>query len=103
MTQLTSKQRAYLRKLAHPLKPVVLVGGDGVTEALISSVSDAFNSRELLKVKLQESASIKVREAANQIADALEDVHAVQTIGKTMVLYRRDPEDPEIRLPSARS
>ena len=103
MTQLTSKQRAYLRKHAHPLKPVVLVGGDGVTEALISSVSDAFNSRELLKVKLQESASIKVREAANQIADALEDVHAVQTIGKTMVLYRRDPEDPEIRLPSARS
>jgi len=52
---------------------------------------------------LQESASIKVRDAANQIADALEDVHAVQTIGKTMVLYRRDPEDPEIRLPSARS
>ncbi|MDE0897385.1 MAG: YhbY family RNA-binding protein [Longimicrobiales bacterium] len=103
MTQLTSKQRAYLRKLAHPLKPVVLVGGDGVTDALISSVSDAFNSRELLKVKLQESASIKVRDAANQIADALEDVHAVQTIGKTMVLYRRDPEDPEIRLPSARS
>ena len=103
MTQLTSKQRAHLRKLAHHLKPVVLVGGDGVTAALISSVSDAFNSRELLKVKLQESASIKVREAANQIADALEDVHAVQTIGKTMVLYRRDPEDPEIRLPSARS
>jgi RNA-binding protein len=103
MTQLTSKQRAHLRKLAHHLKPVVLVGGDGVTDALISSVSDAFNSRELLKVKLQESASIKVREAANQIADALEDVHAVQTIGKTMVLYRRDPEDPEIRLPSARS
>tara|TARA_B110000438_G_scaffold252653_1_gene257803 strand:- start:221 stop:532 length:312 start_codon:yes stop_codon:yes gene_type:complete len=102
MTQLTSKQRAYLRKLAHPLKPVVLVGGDGVTDALISSVSDAFNSRELLKVKLQESASIKVREAANQIGDALEGVHAVQTIGKTMVLYRRDPEDPEIRLPSAR-
>jgi RNA-binding protein len=103
MTQLTSKQRAHLRKLAHHLKPVVLVGGDGVTDALISSVRDAFNSRELLKVKLQESASIKVREAANQIADALEDVHAVQTIGKTMVLYRRDPEDPEIRLPSARS
>jgi RNA-binding protein len=103
MTQLTSKQRAHLRKLAHHLKPIVLVGGDGVTDALISSVRDAFNSRELLKVKLQESASIKVREAANQIADALEDVHAVQTIGKTMVLYRRDPEDPEIRLPSARS
>jgi RNA-binding protein len=103
MTQLTSKQRAYLRKLAHHLKPVVLVGGDGVTDALVASVRDAFNSRELLKVKLQESASVKVREAANQITDALEDVHAVQTIGKTMVLYRRDPEDPEIRLPSARS
>ncbi|MGY8777186.1 MAG: YhbY family RNA-binding protein, partial [Longimicrobiales bacterium] len=35
MTQLTSKQRAHLRKLAHHLKPIVLVGGDGVTDALI--------------------------------------------------------------------
>jgi HrpA-like RNA helicase len=54
MTTLTSKQRAHLRKLAHSLKPVVLVGTDGVTDAVLASILDAFNTRELLKVKLQE-------------------------------------------------
>ncbi|MDX1494404.1 MAG: YhbY family RNA-binding protein [Longimicrobiales bacterium] len=99
---LTSKQRAHLRKLAHHLKPVVLVGTDGVTPAVLDSILDAFNTRELLKVKLQESAPLNVREAADEISSRLDDVHAVQTIGRTAVLYRPDPEDPEIELPGGR-
>lgn len=96
---LTSKQRAHLRKLAHHLKPVVLVGADGVTPAVLDSVLDAFNTRELLKVKLQESAPLDVREAADVIVRSLRDLHAVQTIGRTAVLFRPDPDDPEIELP----
>lgn len=103
MTDLTSKQRAHLRKLAHKLKPVVHVGNDGVTDALIGSIGDAFNTRELLKVKLQEAAPVSVRDAATAIAVAMEDVHSVQTIGRTIVLYRADPEKPEIRLPKPAS
>ena len=101
MTDLTSKQRAHLRKLAHRLKPVVLVGAEGVSDTLLGSISDAFNTRELLKVKLQESAPLSVRDAAAAIAAALDDVYPVQTIGRTIVLYRADPEEPEIRLPRA--
>lgn len=96
---LTSKQRAHLRKLAHHLKPVVLVGTDGVTPAVLDSLLDAFNTRELLKIKLQESAPLDVREAASAISRSLSDVHAIQTIGRTAVLYRPDPDDPEIELP----
>lgn len=99
MKSLTSKQRAHLRKLAHHLKPTVLVGSDGVTEAILASVDDAFNTRELVKVKLQESASIDVREAAGQITAQLDEVHSVQTIGRTVALYRPHPQNPEIRLP----
>lgn len=99
---LTSKQRAHLRKLAHHLKPVVLVGSDGVTEAVLDSLRDAFNTRELLKLKLQESAPLDVREAADAISQGLDDVHPVQTIGRTVVLYRPDPDDPEIELPRSR-
>lgn len=99
---LTSKQRAHLRKLAHHLKPVVLVGTDGVTPAVLESIMEAFNTRELLKVKLQESAPLNVREAADGISDRLDHVHAVQTIGRTAILYRPDPDDPEIELPGAR-
>lgn len=96
---LTSKQRAHLRKLAHHLKPVVLIGTDGLTPPVLDSILDAFNTRELLKVKLQESAPVDVREAADAIARQLDGVQAVQTIGRTAVLYRPDPDDPEIVLP----
>lgn len=97
---LTSKQRAHLRKLAHHLKPVVLVGTDGITPPVLDSITEAFNTRELLKVKLQESAPLDVRDAADEIADRLDHVHPVQTIGRTVVLYRPDLDDPEIELPA---
>ncbi len=101
MLQLTSKQRAFLRREAHRLKPVVLVGSEGVTDAVIASVLDALNTRELLKVKLQESAPIPVRDAATELTERIENAHVAQTIGRTIVLYRPDPDEPEIRLPRA--
>jgi len=99
MSSLTSQQRAHLRKLAHHLKPVVLVGSDGITPAVLTSIADALNTRELLKIKLQESAPDTPREAADRVTAGLDDVHSVQTIGKTIVLFRPHPETPEIRLP----
>lgn len=98
-TPLTSKQRAHLRKLAHRLKPVVHVGNEGVTPAVLGSVSDALNTRELLKIKLQESAPVDVRVAAQLITDGIDGSHVAQTIGRTMVLYREHPDAPEIKLP----
>ncbi|MGB1779220.1 MAG: ribosome assembly RNA-binding protein YhbY [Longimicrobiales bacterium] len=101
MDRLTSRQRAHLRKLAHHLKPIVLVGGDGVTAAVLNSVEDAFNTRELIKVKLQESAPLHVKDAAGELSTGVIGAHSVQTIGRTVVLYRPHPENPEIRLPKA--
>jgi len=98
-TPLTSKQRAHLRSLAHHLKPVVHVGHEGVTPALLQSLTDAFNTRELLKAKLQESAPQKARDTGDAIVAAMEGVHVAQTIGRTLVLYREHPDNPEIKLP----
>ena len=99
MAPLTSKQRAHLRRLAHPLKPVVLVGSEGVTDAVLASVSEAFNTRELVKVKLQEAAPTDVRAATTRIAEGVAGAEPVHTIGRTAVLYRPHPEEPQIRLP----
>lgn len=103
MTTLDSKQRAHLRKLAHRIKPVVLVGADGLSDAVLASIGEALNTRELLKVKLQESAPLHVRDAAGEISERLDDVHPVQTIGRTIVLYRPHPDEPQIELPSAKT
>jgi RNA-binding protein len=99
MDELTSKQRAFLRSQAHPLKPILQVGAGGVTPAVLDSVREAFNTRELLKVKVLESAPEDARATGNAIAAGIEGVHIPQTIGRTVVLYRPFPENPELRLP----
>jgi len=101
MSELTSKQRAHLRSLAHHLKPIHHIGAGGVTDAVLSSILESFNTRELLKVKVLEGAPQSARDTADRIVAALDGVHVAQTIGRTAVLYRRHPETPEIRLPGA--
>lgn len=99
MVELTSRQRAFLRSRAHHLKPVVHIGAEGVTAASLGSVMDAFNTRELLKVKVLEGAPQSARATADRIVAELDAVHVAQTIGRTVVLYRRHPEKPGLRLP----
>ena len=99
MAQLTARQRAHLKSLAHALKPVVHVGKEGVTATVLGTLNDAFRTRELLKVKVLEAAPASARDTASEIEAGVSDVNVVQTIGRTIVLYRPHPEKPAIRLP----
>jgi RNA-binding protein len=78
---------------------VVHVGNEGVTPALLGSIEDAFNTRELLKVKVLENAPEDPRTTGDEIAAGLAGAHIAQTIGRTIVLYRPFPDEPEIKLP----
>ncbi len=60
---------------------------------------EAFNTRELLKVKVLEGAPQSARDLGEELTRRLEGVELVQVIGRTLVLYRRHPEKPEIMLP----
>ena len=99
MAELTSKQRAHLRSLANRLKPILQVGADGISDAFLGSIREAFNTRELLKVKVLEGAPQDARASADEIVARMGNVAVCQTIGRTVVLYRPFPEEPEIRLP----
>lgn len=99
MDPLTPKQRAHLRSLANHLKPVAQVGAAGTAAATLQSVREAFNTRELLKVRVLDSAPGDVRATAERMAAGLGDVYVVQTMGHVITLYRPFPEEPEIRLP----
>ena len=96
---ITPKQRAHLKRLAHHLKPVVYVGKEGVSESTVRSVEEALNTRELIKVRVQEAAPQDVREAGAELAERVAGAELVQTIGRVAVIYRRHPEKPEIVLP----
>jgi RNA-binding protein len=65
----------------------------------MGSLGDAFNTRELLKVKVLEGAPVDARAAAAEIAARLPGVEITQVIGRTIVLYKPFAEDPQIRLP----
>lgn len=97
--QITPKQRAHLKSLAHHLKPVLFVGKEGITDQTVRSLEEALNTRELLKVKILEAAPMKAREAGEALAARIDGAVAVQAIGRVAVLYRPDPEKPEIVLP----
>lgn len=99
MKDLNSKQRSFLKSLAHHLKPVHHVGREGLSEAGLAAIVEAFGQRELIKVKVHEAAPLTAKEAGETIPERLPDIHHVQTIGRTVVLYRRHPERSEIRLP----
>jgi RNA-binding protein len=86
------KERAQLRAEAHHLSPTVHVGQQGITPALIQSLDDALRTRELVKIQIGRSATVGVKEAAQELAAAT-GAEVVQVIGKTTTLYRKRPEE----------
>ena len=99
MADLTSKQRAHLRGLAHSLKPIAHVGKEGVTEAAVQALRQTFDTHELVKVRILEAAPESARDTAHALAAQIPGASVVQTVGRNATLYRPDPEEPEIRLP----
>ena len=97
---ITSKQRAYLRKISHELEPIFQIGKDGVTDTLIKGVDDALEKREILKVHILESALLDTKETCNYMAQQL-NAEPVQAIGNKFILYRRaeDVKKRRIELP----
>lgn len=96
--ELTTKQRAYLRSLATNLDTIMQIGKGGVSEPLMKTVSDALTARELIKLKVLETAGNTPREVVEELATAC-DAAAVTVIGSKIVLYRPNGEKPKIELP----
>lgn len=89
---ITSKQRAYLRKISHTLEPIFQIGKDGVTDELLNGISQALNKRELVKVHILETAMLDTKETCNEIARDL-DAEPVQAIGNKFILYRESDDE----------
>jgi len=98
MTQLSEKQRKYLRGLAHGRDPVVLIGQSGLSPAVTKEVDIALTAHELIKIR----ARVGDRGERDAILDSIATQTAstlVQRIGNVGVFYRPHPERPKIILP----
>jgi len=95
---LTGKQRRFLRAKGHALRPIVLVGKDGLDDGLVAAIDRALADHELVKIKIGENAELDRAAAADEIATRTKS-EVAQILGNTVLLYRADPEEPEIVLP----
>ena len=95
---LTGKQRSYLKGLANGIEPVVYIGKNELTDAVIDEIEGYLSVHELVKVKVQESAEIDIKQTANDCAQAVRG-EFVQAIGRRFVIYRENKENKEIFLP----
>jgi len=95
---LTSKQRQFLRGLAHPLEPVVRIGRAGVSPSVIEETKRSLQAHELIKVRIENDESAQRRAIAAELAQAC-DAEIAGNIGKLAILYRPREEEQEIELP----
>ena len=94
---LTGKQKRYLRSLASNENALFQIGKEALSDNLIRMVDQAFNNRELIKIKVLKTCPIDVKELAFDLAMNTGSEIA-QIIGHTIVLYRQN-ENPVIILP----
>ena len=91
------KQRRYLKGLAHPLKPVVMIGNAGLTENVLAEIENALAYHELIKVRVSGQEKADRKQMLDEIAEKT-GADLVMVIGHIGCLYR--PADkPAIQLP----
>ena len=96
--ELTTKQKQYLKGLAHKLNPAVQTGKSSVTPKFVKEVDRNLEDHELIKVKIVAEERGEFTEIAEQLAkDTSSEV--VQVIGRIAVFYRPSKKNPEIKLP----
>jgi len=91
---LTSGQKKMLRGLGHHLEPVVYVGKEGLSPALLASLEAALKAHELIKVKIGQNCPLE-RNAVGEELTRTTGAALVQIIGRTVLLYRPNPDIPK--------
>ena len=95
---MTSKQRAFLKGLAMNIEPVFQIGKSGLTPEVTEAVSEAFNTRELIKLAVLKNCMEDPREIASALSDRTKS-QVVKVIRKKIVLYKESKDHKKINLP----
>ena len=96
--EMTSKQRAYLKSLASNLEPLFQIGKSSLTPEFTNAIAETFNTHELIKIAVLKNCFDDPREIAETIAGRTQS-QVIQVIGKKIVLYKPNKDNPKIQLP----
>lgn len=93
---LNSHQRQFLKAQAHSLKPVVLLGNDGLSENVIKEIESSIEHHELIKIRT--NAGLGRKDQALEAANAV-NAELVSVVGRVAVLFRQRKDDSRFILP----
>ncbi len=100
---LTTRQKQFLKGLAHPLSPLVQIGKEELSPGVIETIKTELVRHELIKVKIGSNCELDKNETSVTLSELTASA-LVQLIGKTIVLYKPNPKrakDKRIILPKA--
>jgi RNA-binding protein len=89
--QLTPSQKKQLRALGQPLAPTLQIGREGMTDAVSSALEPLLKRHELVKARVLQSSPVTPQAAGEALAMAA-DASLVGVVGRTILLYRPNPE-----------
>ena len=84
--EMNGKQKRFLRSLAVNIKPIVQIGKSGLSNEILTSIRNAADARELIKVNILQNSD----EVATDVAEAIEEMglDVVQIIGRNLIVFK---------------
>ncbi|MCK6620577.1 MAG: ribosome assembly RNA-binding protein YhbY [Calditrichaceae bacterium] len=89
---LSGKEKRALRAQGNQLRTEIWVGKEGISEGTLKALENSFNTKELVKIKLQENCPLEKQEVADILCRKTRS-ELVQILGNTILLYRPLPEE----------
>ena len=93
---MNGNQRAQLKKIAHNMDPMLIIGKNGLSDNLIKQIDDLLEKRELVKIKVLNNNFDDKDEMLDEILQRTDSLY-VSHVGFTYVIYREN-EDPDKRV-----
>lgn len=101
MINLTSKQRAFLRSLAHNVDPIFQIGKNGFTPELTAAIDEALETKELIKINVLKNCPDEPKEIGPMLAERTRST-LVQVMGRRITLYKESQDNKTIEIPKAK-
>lgn len=93
--KISPRERAALRSVGNTLKPLLAIGKEALSDAVLNQLDALLEHHELVKVKVLKTAGVDRHQLADELA-AKARSSLVQVVGRTMLLYRRHPKKPRL-------
>tara|TARA_B100000212_G_C27041889_1_gene391908 strand:+ start:95 stop:382 length:288 start_codon:yes stop_codon:yes gene_type:complete len=91
---ITSKQKKFLRGLAHSLDPYIIIGKNGLSDSALNSISKSLTDHELIKIKVKIGAKNELGPKIEKMTNST----IVGSIGKILILYKKNENNEESKI-----